>query len=227
MFRNFSPDCCLWSFERVRLGPQCPAVIGLLAVVLSVSPVVVNAQTSSSIAGVVAGRVMNEQVWNSEYQTEKVGGVQVGGFLNARTSVPWFEMRAEFMWTQRGGSVVGDLRGGELIGEARTDYMTVAVQPRFAARRGLVEVFATAGPVIDVVLRNRFSPELGLGLQEVAQVFGAGVGAGFAATLPSSFHAEIEVRVFEGLGDAYSGDFVSAKNRSSGLVLRFGRTLSR
>tara|TARA_Y100000817_G_C16855022_1_gene543620 strand:- start:946 stop:1458 length:513 start_codon:yes stop_codon:yes gene_type:complete len=170
---------------------------------------------------------MNEQVWNSEYQTEKVGGVQVGGFLNARTSVPWFEMRAEFMWTQRGGSVVGDLRGGELIGEARTDYMTVAVQPRFAARLGLVEVFATAGPVIDVVLRNRFSPELGLGLQEVAQVFGAGVGAGFAATLPSSFHAEIEARVFEGLGDAYSGDFVSAKNRSSGLVLRFGRTLSR
>ncbi len=211
----------------MRLGPQCPAVIGLLAVVLSVSPVVVNAQTSSSIAGVVAGRVMNEQVWNSEYQTEKVGGVQVGGFLNARTSVPWFEMRAEFMWTQRGGSVVGDLRGGELIGEARTDYMTVAVQPRFAARLGLVEVFATAGPVIDVVLRNRFSPELGLGLQEVAQVFGAGVGAGFAATLPSSFHAEIEARVFEGLGDAYSGDFVSAKNRSSGLVLRFGRTLSR
>ena len=58
-------------------------------------------------------------------------------------------------------------------------------------------------------------------------VFGAGVGAGFAATLPSSFHAEIEARVFEGLGDAYSGDFVSAKNRSSGLVLRFGRTLSR
>ena len=160
MFRNFSPDCCLWSFERVRLGPQCPAVIGLLAVVLSVSPVVVNAQTSSSIAGVVAGRVMNEQVWNSEYQTKKVGGVQVGAFLNARTSVPWFEMRAEFMWTQRGGSVVGDLRGGELIGEARTDYMTVAVQPRFAARLGLVEVFATAGPVIDVVLRNRFSPEL-------------------------------------------------------------------
>ncbi len=211
----------------MRLGPQCPAVIGLLAVVLSVSPVVVNAQTSSSIAGVVAGRVMNEQVWNSEYQTEKVGGVQVGGFLNARTSVPWFEMRAEFMWTQRGGSVVGALGGGELIGEARTDYLTVAVQPRFAARLGLVEVFATAGPVIDVVLRNRFSPELGLGLQEVAQVFGAGVGAGFAATLPSSFHAEIEARVFEGLGDAYSGDFVSAKNRSSGLVLRFGRTLSR
>ena len=69
----------------MRLGPQCPAVIGLIAAVLSVSPVVVNAQTSSSIAGVVAGRVMNEQVWNSEYQTEKVGGVQVGGFLNART----------------------------------------------------------------------------------------------------------------------------------------------
>ena len=211
----------------MRLGPQCPAVIGFLAVVLSVSPVVVNAQTSSSIAGVVAGRVMNEQVWNSEYQTEKVGGVQAGVFLNARTSVPWFEMRAEFMWTQRGGSVVGDLRGSELIGEARTDYLTVAVQPRFAARLGFVEVFTTAGPVIDVVLRNRFSPELGLGLQEVAQVFGAGVGAGFAATLPSSFHAEIEARVFEGLGDAYSGDFVSAKNRSLGIVLRLGRTLSR
>lgn len=211
----------------MRLGPQCPAVIGLLAVAISGSPVVVNAQTSSSIAGVVAGRVKNEQVWSSEYQTEKVGGLQVGGFLNAGTLVPWFKMRAEFMWTQRGGSVVGDLRGDELIGEARTDYLTVAVQPRFSARLGLVEVFAAAGPVIDVVLRNRFSPELGLGFKEVAQVFGAGLGVGLAATLPSSFHAEIEARVFEGLGDAYSGDFVSAKNRSLGIVLRLGQTLSR
>ena len=88
-------------------------VVGALAI----APLSVTAQTPGSIVGVVGGWVSNEQVWRSEYETETVGGAQLGGFVNAATLVPWFRVRAEFMWTQRGGSVTGELNGDPLVGE--------------------------------------------------------------------------------------------------------------
>lgn len=198
-------------------------VIGL---VLVMTPNV-GAQTPGSVVGLVGGRVVNEQVWASGYETEPVRGVQLGGFLNAATPVPWFRMRAEFMWTQRGGSVAGGPGGELLSGETRTDYLTVGIQPRLAARRGRVEIFAVAGPMIELVVRHRIGAELSDVLQEVPSVYGVGAGVGIAARIGSSVHAEVEARLFEGLGDAYEGDFLSAKNRSFGLVARIGRPMSR
>lgn len=190
-------------------------------------PSTARAQGPTSIVGAVGGWVTNEQVWRSEYQSESVGGVQLGGFLNASTPVSWLVMRAEFMWTQRGGSVTGELNGDPVVGETRTDYLTVGVQPRVAVSRSRFELFAAAGPMIEVVLRNRFGSELAVALQEVGTVYGVGAGLGIAARLTSSWHAEVEARVFEGLGDAYEGSFLSAKNRSVGFVVRLGRPFRR
>ena len=64
-------------------------------------------------------------------------------------------------------------------------------------------------------------------MQEVNKVVGAGAGIGIAVYLPSLFHAEVEARMFEGLGDAYDGYFVSAKNSSFGIVARIGRVFPR
>ena len=199
----------------------------LLIAAASVLAIPAFAQTPGSVVGVVGGWVVNEQVWRSEYQTETVGGVQLGGFVNAVTPVPWFRMRAEFMWTQRGGSVSGGLHENLLVGETRTDYLTLSVQPRLSAWLGPLELFAAAGPVLDVVIRNRFGAELAGVMQEVNKVVGAGAGMGIAVHLPSLFHAEVEAQVFEGLGDAYDGYFVSAKNSSFGIVARIGRVFPR
>jgi hypothetical protein len=199
----------------------------LVAAGLALTPLYATAQTPGSTVGVVGGWVTNEQVWRSEYETESVGGAQLGGFVNAATPVSWFQMRAEFMWTQRGGSVTGEINGNPLVGETRTDYLTVGVQPRAALRLGGLEVFGAAGPMLELVLRNRFNSELAVAVQEVGTVYGVGAGLGIAARINSTFRAEIEARVFEGLGDAYTGDFVSAKNRSFGVVARIGRPLRR
>ena len=101
---------------RRRVGSGALAA-GLFTAFLSAGPTAAAAQTPGSIVGVVGGWVTNEQVWRSEYDTESVDGLQLGGFLNAATPVSWFRMRAEFMWTQRGGTVSGDLNGEPLIGE--------------------------------------------------------------------------------------------------------------
>lgn len=194
---------------------------------MALAPCSATAQTPGSLVGVVGGWVANEQVWRSEYETETVGGAQLGGFVNAATPVPWFRVRAEFMWTQRGGSVTGEINGDPLVGETRTDYLTVGVQPRAALRIGRLEVFGVGGPILEVVLRNRFSTELAVAVQEVGTAYGVGAGVGIAARINSSYRAEIEARVFEGLGDAYTGNFVSAKNRSFGVVARIGRPLRR
>ena len=199
----------------------------LVASIAATAAVPAAAQTPGSIVGVVGGWVTNEQVWRSEYETETVEGAQLGGFVNAATPLPWLRMRAEFMWTQRGGSVSGDLNGDPLLGETRTDYLTVGVQPRVAASAGRFEVFGAAGPMLEIVLRNRFGTELAVALQEVATAYGVGAGVGIAARINSSLHAEVEARIFEGLGDAYEGNFISAKNRSFGFVARIGRPLRR
>ena len=203
------------------------AMLLVAGTALAVAAADLGAQTPGSIVGAVGGWVTNEQVWRSEYETERVGGVQLGGFLNAATPVSWFRMRAEFMWTQRGGSVSGTLDGAPLAGETRTDYLTVGVQPRIALPVGPVELFVATGPMMDLVVRNRFGSELAVAVQEVATAYGVGAGAGVAARLNESWHAEIEARVFEGLGDAYEGNFISAKNRSFGFVVRIGRPLRR
>ena len=194
---------------------------------MTVVPLSSTAQVPGSVEGVVAGWVTNEQVWRSEYETEAVGGGQLGGFVNAATPLSWFRVRAEFLWTQRGGSVTGQISGDPLVGETRTDYLTLGVQPRTALRIGQLEVFGVAGPMLEVVLRNRFTSELAVAVQEVGTAYGVGAGVGVAVPINASLFAEIEARLFEGLGDAYTGNFVSAKNRSFGVVVRIGRPLRR
>jgi len=150
---------------------------------MTVVPLSSTAQVPGSVVGVVGGWVTNEQVWRSEYETEAVGGGQFGGFVNAATPLSWFRVRAEFLWTQRGGSVTGQISGDPLVGETRTDYLTVGVQPRAALRIGRLEVFGVAGPMLEVVLRNRFTTELAVAVQEVGTAYG--VGRGSASRCPS------------------------------------------
>ncbi len=191
------------------------------------TPIVASAQTPGTAVGIVAGRVVNEHVWQpSATESDRVSGFVVGGFVLAPTPASWFSVLAEGTLTQRGGDVGRDIPGYEVFG-VRTDYLTISVHPRVSFDAGPVAVFLNAGPSIDQVLRTRKSSGLGPDVQEVSTIFGVGAGIGASAPVSGDIFVEVEARVFEGLGDAYSGPFISFRNRSFGLVARVGRPLRR
>ncbi|MGW8265230.1 MAG: hypothetical protein ACWGSQ_02615 [Longimicrobiales bacterium] len=72
----------------------------------------------------------------------------------------------------------------------------------------------------------RFStPDEGLRLPFRGEEEGASVTAGMGATLGGSLRTNLEVRLTEGLSDAYLGNQDSARNRTVELLVRVGKPL--
>jgi len=86
-----------------------------------------------------------------------------------------------------------------------------------------VRVHLAAGPTLDQLVQSRVDASLGPILyRDIPTVFGVGLGAGVGGTVAGRYRVELEARFFEGLGDAYSGDFVSVRNRSLEFLTRVG-----
>jgi len=183
----------------------------------------VAAAAEPTVFGVVAGYNTSRGVWSPDSESESVGGLMLGGFVNAKTPAPWFSVRAELLWVQRGNDVAGTVEGEPLIGGVRSDYVTISVHPRASFALGPIRLHLAAGPTIDQLVNSRLDPTLSsVALADVGTVFGVGAGAGLGTTLAGRYRIEVEARVFEGLGDAYSGDFVSMRYRSFEVVARVG-----
>jgi len=175
-----------------------------------------------TIVGIVGGWAINEGLWTPEAEGESVGGVILGGFVNARTPASWFSVRAEVMWVQRGFDVTS-VGGDPLTGGVRSDYITFAIHPRASVALGPVRLHLAGGPTLDQLVQSRVDSSLGPILyRDVPTVFGVGLGAGLGGIVASRYRVELEVRFFEGLGDAYSGDFISVRNRSLEFLTRVG-----
>jgi hypothetical protein len=216
-----------WAAGWCGPGTRRRSVVAV-AVALAAVPAALSAQTPGTLIGAVGGWVQNRQVWSPSSETERVGGILLGAFLRAATPADWLSVQAEALWTQRGGEVFDDVDGQLLQGSVRSDYLTVAVHPRASLAWGPLRVHLVAGPTLDQPLRSRFDPSLRMVLEnEAPTVFGVSVGAGLGTVLAGQVHAEVEARVFEGLGDAYSGSFVSVRNRSIEILGRVGMPLRR
>lgn len=189
------------------------------------TPDVVHAQDGAepTIVGVVVGYASSTGIWKPASETEKRGGGVIGAFITAATPIPWFSIRAEGSVTQRNSDVFAVSGDQTVRGGVRTDYVSVAIHARLAAGVGPLRVHATAGPVIDQILRSRLDANLRPVLdREASMVLGAGASVGIGTTLAGRYRVELEARLFEGLGDSYSGDFVQMRNRSTEFVARVG-----
>jgi hypothetical protein len=174
-----------------------------------------------TVIGLVAGWNVNDGIWKPEAETEAVGGVVLGGFANAATPVRWFGVRAELLWTQRGLDVVDAL--GAPAGSVRADYLTLTLHARVWKRIGPVRFHAAAGPTVDQTVQRKTDAVLGPALtRDVGTAFGVSAGGGVGFLVASRYRVELEARWLEGLSDAHSGDFVSARNRSLEFLTRVG-----
>lgn len=197
---------------------------GALMLVASSSPAQAQlALEEPTIVGVVVGYSTTTGVWKPASVSEKKAGGIVGAFINAATPVPWFSIRVEGTISQRNSDVTADSGGATLRGGLRTDYISFAVHPRVSYALGPVRIHAAAGPTVDQIIRGRLDPNLRSVLnRESSTVFGVGASAGLGATIAGRYRVELEARVYEGLSDAYSGDFVQMRNRSMEFVTRVG-----
>jgi hypothetical protein len=176
-----------------------------------------------TVLGGVVGYNQSQGLWTPDSESESVGGVMLGGFVNAKTPLPWFSIRAELMWVQRGNDVTGVIEGEPLVGGVRSDYITIGIHPRASVGIGPVRVHVAAGPTIDQLINSRLDSTLSsAALADVGTVFGVGAGVGIGGIVGGRYRVELEGRVFEGLGDAYSGDFVAMRYRSFEVVTRVG-----
>lgn len=175
-----------------------------------------------TILGALAGYATSEGMWKPEAESSRIGGVLLGGFVDAATPVPWFSVRGEILWSQRGDDVTVTVEGVPAMGGTRLDYLTVSLRPRMSVVLGPVRLHVAAGPVVEQSVRSRFDPTLAPLVAAPATTFGVLAGAGIGTTIAGGRRVEVEARHVEGLSDAVQGAFVSMRNRSFEVVVRVG-----
>lgn len=193
------------------------------AVLLFAAPASLVGQLPPMVVGLVGGYTGTEHVWSPSSDTERVMGLSLGGFVDVQTPLSWLSAGAEVAYTQRGSDVLLDVGGTPSPGGIRTDYLTLTIRVRAAMALGPARFHVVAGPVNDILVRSRLDPLLAQVLDEEQPApFGLSAGAGFGLWVTERLFAELEARVVEGLQSAYTGNFVSAQNRSRELVARVG-----
>lgn len=215
--------------RRVRVSPVPATPLAATALTLAVGltlasavPLTAQVEREPTIVGVVGGYVRNEGVWKPASESTPVGGALLGGFANAATPLPWFAVRVELMWVQRGDDVDVVVGGVSTPGGVRSDYLTFTLHPRVSTSLGPLNFHLAAGPVIETLLQSRVDPSLAPTIQGTSTIFGLSGGAGVGTRIAGRYRVEVEARVFRGFTDSYSGFTVSTQNRSMEFVTRVG-----
>ena len=144
----------------------------------------------------------------------------LGAFLDVATNAPWFDVQAEAYLVQRGGVIpVGDL-----VAEAEIDYLTFAVLPKVRFGVGPLAIFAYGGVHVDNHLRTRAGGELGVAYSEAKpQGVGVSIGGGFEVGVGPAGSLRLELRHDEGLNNAFPSAPSEVRNRSTAILVRYGR----
>ena len=211
-------------------GRRLEAVLVLAALALGSGVHPAAGQSRPATAGAFGGYVHNEHQWSRDVDTEAVGGLVLGAWVDAPTGLGWFSVTAEGAYAQRGGDARFDdtvVPGAFGVSPIRTDVLTFSVLPRASLSLGPVELHAATGPTVDYVIRSRIDPVLEPILEEVTTGFAWTLAAGVRGDVGERYVAEVEARIVEGLRDAYRGQGLSLRNRSLELVARVGTVLRR
>jgi hypothetical protein len=208
------------------MEPRRVALLALLALGAAPPPALA-AQATGTIVGIVVGQATTTQIWKPPKSTEKYSGLVLGAYADAATPRSWLSVRAEGSLTQRGGDVALQVDGQPVLGSMRMDYLTIAVHVKLTRSLGPLRAHVALGPTLDQLLRSRLDPLLAQALdEETPTVFGVAAGGGIGMWVTDRIFAELDVRLTEGLSDAYDGAFTRVRNRSVEGLLRVGIPLS-
>ena len=223
-------------------GAAPPGIVGssfkgygaILALVLCLSvlsaPVseALSAQDTRQRVGVYLGRTYSRQLWSGSIGTEVVEGASAGVFVDVETPIPAISIRAEAGYAGRGTIVWDDQADPDRASEAkvRSHYLTLPVHGKATVGLGPLSLFAFGGPTMDILLDSGCTMQFCQVIREEKMaVFGVGGGVGVGIDLPGGLWGGIELRLTEGLSDAYVGARDAARNRSREILVRVARPL--
>jgi len=204
-----------------------PTVVWLLVLAAAATSNEASAQDRGAVVGLVAGAARTTQIWKPAQPNSSYTGLVLGAFAAAPIPGAGVSMLAEGSYTRRGGDVELDVAGVPALGRLRMDYMTIAVHVVLGRAFGPVRARVTLGPTLDQVIRSTLDPILSQVFdQEQTPVFAVAAGAGLDVWVTDRVRLGFDLRLTEGLSDAYDGDFTRVRNRSVEVLVRGGIPLA-
>lgn len=204
-----------------------PSPLSALALLVAVSTLLPNPELSGQVSGtwgVTAGRVSARQIWSGAAETDYLTGILAGVFADVHIPVPGLSVRWELLYTQRGTLVSDPQAQGLSDARLRSHYLSLPLHLKVGHSLAPVSAYLFAGPTFEQLLSTSTDGGVGEVLREERQtVVNVSAGGGIGLQLPRSLIAGFELRITEGLGDSYAGDFVTMRNRSLEVLVRLGR----
>jgi len=178
--------------------------------------------------GVFLGRISSRQLWNNSFASDRLQGIGLGVYVDVRTPIPFLSIRAEAGYAGRGTLIWDEELDPERTEEAtvRSHYLSLPVHGKVAVGVGPLSAHLFAGPTLDFLLSSSCSDLFCQVIREEKTVaFAVAAGAGVGLDLGGRFNLDLELRLTEGLSDAYLGTLNSARNRSVEMLVRVGKPL--
>ena len=195
---------------------------GLLGLQLVAFPMQSRAQELRTV-GFQLGQVRARQLWDGPFGTRVAKGVRVGVDVDVPTRHHRLSVRAGLAYTQRGSVVWDEIVDPDALtpANARSHYLSISIQGRLKAAIPGGAVYLILGPTIDQLLETECSADLcRLLLEERPTVLGVTVGSGVTFGVPQRLLADAEVRLTEGLTEAYRSGPDAVRYRSVEILLR-------
>ena len=169
------------------------------------------------------GQVRSRQIWSGPISTETANGLSLGVNVDVPTPAPFLSIRAEIGYVGRGSVVWDEELDPERLAVAnvRSHYLSIPIQGKVRFGLGPVTAFLFAGPTLDQLLETQCTQAFCQVLsEERPTVLSVGVGAGVSIDFRDRFRGDFEVRVTEGLTDAYVASSSSIRYRSLEFLIR-------
>jgi hypothetical protein len=196
----------------------------LLSLLLLAGPASVHGQMRGTLE-IHGGRASSRQLWSGSFATEQVEGISFGVAVDVQTPVPFLSVRPGLAYTRRGSVVWDSERDPDRGSEAHVSshYLAVPIHGKLALRLGPVAAYVFGGPMLDLLLTTGCTREFcHLLREERLMVLNVSAGLGVGLDLSERFRTGLELRVAEGLTEAYAGDSGGVRNRSLELLVLVG-----
>ena len=222
---------------RTRSAPQVSAPFaeaslhaawaGVLALLFGLLGTAGQAEAQSARAvgtravGILAGANESRQLISRQDPSDGRLGLLAGVFVDVATPAG-FDVLAEGYVVQRGGKV--DV-ANDLQADVEADYLSMGIYAKGRVGMGPANIYLYGGPHVETHLRTRAAAELATAYREAsAQTFGVTAGAGVEFAVGAGRAAYLEVRLDEGLTDAFPDPAEQIRHRTVSVLIRLART---
>lgn len=199
--------------------------ISVLALLLGVCPwwaSDLSAQQRRAI-GLQFGQTQSRQNWSGRIGVDDATGLSLGMFVDVDTPLHRFSVRAEIGYLQRGSKLWDKTLDPDRLSAStvKSHYVSMPIHGKLEFGIGPVRPYLFGGPTFSLLLKTGCSEDFCVILGEGSPTeFGFGFGSGIGMNLGDRLRVDLELRLTEGLTDAYEGRSSGVSYRTTELAAR-------